>query len=68
MKINIEYKQDLGASSLYDRSHRPRPIYMAYTKRSVVNTTYHCALLSWITRRHSTEYTVQNIFKHFNAF
>ena len=25
-------------------------------KRSAVNTTYHCVLLSWITRRHSTQY------------
>ena len=32
--------------------------YMPYTnlKRSAVNTTYHCVLLSWITRRHSIQY------------
>ena len=28
----------------------------AINQRSAVNTTYHCVLLSWITRRHLIQY------------
>ena len=53
MKINMENKQDLGAIKYYTTDH----IYTyAINQLSAVNTTYHCVLLSWITRRHLTQY------------
>ena len=48
MKINLENKQDIGASRPYSTTDHIHAIH--------VNTTYHCVLLSWITRRHSTQY------------
>ena len=41
MKVNLENKQDLGASTLRHITYMPQ----TNLKRSVANTTYHCVLI-----------------------
>ena len=57
MKINLENKQELGASTLRQITYMP----YVNLKSSAVNTTYHCVLLSWNTRRHSIQDKPSNI-------
>ena len=47
-----QHREQAGFRSKYSTTDHINAI----NQRSAVNTTYHCVLLSWITRRHLTQY------------